>query len=251
LLPCTVHQDPEGLLGGLWSGQQRSSSGNSEFQWSLTLIADHGFPTAFGSSLDGGVVTPLKGEYKPEIRAIQLVKRVGDRTFKYEGHLFWSESNSEWAIRGHWRCEGHPELSGAFGCCRESNTAPSLLSGMWLGKAVPDAQFRACVPTNPIKWSLTLGKGIGDASVFGGGFFNDSADIDDTPVLCFSLRGEWKGDNSVTIVKRYEEAEAEGYDIVYEAELSKENDVFWLKGTWKNEKGKSFGTFACRFCVAR
>jgi len=250
LLPCPVHQDPEGLLGGLWSGQQRSSTGSSDFKWSLSLLADQGFPSAFGSALEGGALTPLKGTYNPEARAIMLIKQVGERTFKYEGHLFWSET-SEWCIRGHWRCEGQPELSGAFGCCRENNSPPELLSGMWMGKAVPDAQFRASIPTNPIKWSLTLAKAIGDVSIFGGGYFNDSGDIDETPVLCYSLRGEWKGDSNVRIVKHYEHEEAEGYDIVYEGTLSKENDNFWLKGAWKNEKGRSFGTFACRYCLTR
>jgi len=217
-------------------------------------MAEHDFPSAFGVACDreakqgSYVLTPLKGRYFASSRTFSVVKQVGTRNISYEGHLVWKE-NVGWSLQGRWKCDDQPELTGVFGCCRETNT-PDLLSGLWIGKAIPDETLRFSVPANPITWSLTLSQTTSDGiTAFGGGYFNDSGDVADTPVLCFSLRGEWKIDGSVKLVKHYEnEAETDGYDVVYEGALSKEKDVFCLKGTWRNEKGHSFGTFGCRFC---
>eukprot|EP00854_Cymbomonas_tetramitiformis_P027534 gene27534-33966_t len=63
--------------------------------------------------------------------------------------------------------------------------APMHLSGLWIGEAIPDEEFQHCVPTNPIKWSLTLSPSQGEVSAFGAGYFDDAADVPGQPVLFY------------------------------------------------------------------
>ena len=136
-------------------------------------------------------------------------------------------------------------------------TALRHLSGLWLGAAVPHPSLADSVPTNPIKWALSLlhpEPGV-PVTAFGAGFFDDAADIPGEPVLLFTLSGTWEpgaggeaaaGAGVVTLQKQYTGAAA-GRAVDYEGRLTRESDGAWvLKGTWRNEAEGTFGSFAAR-----
>jgi len=138
------------------------------------------------------------------------------------------------------------------------------LSGLWLGEAAPHPSLLDAVPTNPIKWTLTLLAPEPDLalSAFGAGFFDDAADVPGEPVLLFTLSGKvdapGKGGEAsvsrvpvdggiVTLVKRYTHPDLVYSVINYAGRLSREADgAFALRGTWRNEAENTHGSFACR-----
>lgn len=64
-----------------------------------------------------------------------------------------------------------------------SQLTAGALSGLWLGEAKPDPALANEVATNPIRWALALVPGGAEPiSAFGGGYFDDAADVDGHPV---------------------------------------------------------------------
>ena len=66
------------------------------------------------------------------------------------------------------------------------------LSGLWIGESNPDEELADFfIPVNPIRWCATFFRTNDNNQwkVFGSGYFNDSADIPDQPLLFFSLNG--------------------------------------------------------------
>ena len=121
------------------------------------------------------------------------------------------------------------------------------------------------VPTNPIKWALTLLRPETGAAVsaFGGGCFEDAGDVPGSPVLLFVLSGTWEPSSEagasaaasaisdggvVCLTKRYcSPAVPPTLSVRYDGRLSREADGAWvLKGQWENASEGTFGTFACR-----
>jgi hypothetical protein len=43
-----------------------------------------------------------------------------------------------------------------------------------IGEAKPDEAMEADIPSNPIRWALSLVPGSGAVSAFGGGYFDDA-----------------------------------------------------------------------------
>ena len=134
------------------------------------------------------------------------------------------------------------------------------ISGLWLGEAAPHASLPD-VPTNPIKWSLSLVRPEAGLAVtaFGGGVFEDAADIPGNPVILFVLSGTWEpgdaagssaaaSDNgAVRLTKQYVSAGVPAsLTVRYDGRLSKEDGAWVLKGQWANASEGSFGSFACR-----
>lgn len=130
------------------------------------------------------------------------------------------------------------------------------ISGFWLGLAKPAKQLADfCIPTNPIRWCLTLlstpaGHSLpphlqSTPSLFGSGFFDDSGDIPGKNLLFYTLRGTFDSESGkVQFTKEYEQhQETAGYEISYSGELGKDG---FLRGSWENKKGGSFGKWMCR-----
>ena len=72
-------------------------------------------------------------------------------------------------------------LAGTQASGRDAPT-PGELSGRWVGEAAPDPALAGEVPVNPINWALVLVPEGGANSAFGGGYFDDSADVPGEPV---------------------------------------------------------------------
>jgi len=133
-----------------------------------------------------------------------------------------------------------------------ANAVPQHVSGLWIGQAVPDASL-ADVPVNPIRWSATLTRPDvfpGAPSFFGAGYFDDAADVENSPVLFYTLRGVWDPEQgTVEFDKVYEtEKISSDFAIKYEGrvDLATPDGQPTVTGSWTNAVMGTFGTFAAR-----
>ena len=141
------------------------------------------------------------------------------------------------------------------------------VSGMWIGESWPSPELLAVdptIPTNPIRWSLTLdpSAGPGGISAFGAGCFDDSADIPGTTHLWFTLRGTF---NPETRDVQFDKvmttrtsapprpgrrggairAESAGKTWAVAAPLAQAGGPKEITGTWENTQHGTAGTFSC------
>jgi len=256
---------------GVFVGQFYNStiSSPSSFLMTLTLDSPLRYPSAFGAiqhTSDKGEIQSiniLSGEWDPDTKTIQLTEKsitVGGAICVYLGNVkFGVNGNVE--IQGTFVKEGNGGDKGSFVCREEEYDEEVHLTGLWEGRSVPDKTLKAFIPTNPVEWTISvlLTKGEKEKEekkkefpVFGSGYFTDSGDVPDRPVLFYRLVGNWdKERNEMKLVKVYEKSdETDGYEIEYVGQLNKEEKegkpgIWKLSGTWKNEKGGSFGTFNC------
>jgi len=125
------------------------------------------------------------------------------------------------------------------------------VSGMWIGESWPSPELLAVdptIPTNPIRWSLTLdpSAGPGGISAFGAGCFDDSADIPGTTHLWFTLRGTFNPETrDVQFDKVYERPAPAGEVVRYKGKLHSLNGPKEITGTWENTQHGTAGTFSC------
>lgn len=250
-------QKPRGVqhASGVWVGQVLGANRARPALWVLTLIADAPTPSAYGASIapDGGILF-LHGDWNANSRSLRLIER--SRSWHRVFVATLQETEGVLSFQGTW-LDSVTKETGPFACCKEPDNAGTYISGLWLGQAVPDASLADfMIPTNPVRWSLALLQKApgGVPTVFGMGYFDDSGDIPNKPLLYFTLRGDWNPETrKVQFVKEYESAEeTDGFEVKYEGSLESERnvegeaEVLWLKGTWKNEKGGSFGHFSAR-----
>ena len=261
---------------GVWVGQVLGGQRARPALWCLTLIADAPAPSAYGASVahDGSLLF-LHGDWTAASRSLRLIER-GRNTNRVYMATLQEDPSGILSFQGTWRDSNTGE-SGQFAACKEPDNIGTYISGLWLGQAVPDASLADfMIPTNPIRWSLALLQKApgGVPSVFGMGYFDDSGDIPNKPLLYFTLRGEWNPETrKVQFLKEYESAaETDGYEVKYEGACvcvccvsvvycsggtleseptavgseGSQADALWLKGTWRNEKGGSFGQFSAR-----
>jgi len=136
----------------------------------------------------------------------------------------------------------------------ECNAMSSLrkrrhISGLWIGEAVPNAEFAADIPPNPIKWACSLlSSAPKGASIVGAGFFDDAADVPGQPILFYTLKGDYDpGDGSVVITKTYDsKVVAAHISVTYRGRVSfQESGTPCMSGTWVNNAEGSHGTFGC------
>lgn len=209
---------------GVWVGQALGGQRARPTLWTLTLIADAPTPSAYGASVErDGSLLLLHGEWSAAARSLRLAERGQGVSRVFVATL--QEDAGVLSFQGTWRDAGTGE-GGQFACCKEPDEAGAqYVSGLWLGQAAPDASLADfLIPTNPIRWSLALLTAApgGVPSAFGAGFFDDSGDVPDRPLLFFTLRGQWSAETRrLTLVKEYEAAaETSGYEVTYEGAQS-------------------------------
>ena len=78
-----------------------------------------------------------------------------------------------------------------------------------------------------------------EGEVFGAGYFDDSGDIPDHPLLFFSLRGRLDTSRGlISLNKAYEHFPAtEGFLVHYEGAIFREEGQIWQRGSWINPLG--------------
>jgi len=125
-----------------------------------------------------------------------------------------------------------------------------VVAGLWVGEAWPSPECLAqdpTVPTNPIRWSLTLDADTSaSVTAFGAGYFDDSADVPGHTHLWFTLRGHFDArTREVRLDKVYERPAPKGEAVRYVGKLHALNGAPEITGTWENATHGTNGTFSC------
>lgn len=221
------------------------------------------------SAAERGVLDRFEGdEY---VKCSVQVQPEGGGASPVEAEVYVFSGPGE-LLGGEWRYESWrsahlaPFAADAAAWAAADASAPLHVSGLWLGEAAPHPSLAgAAVPTNPIRWALSLSRrahGSAGPTAFGAGFFDDAGDVPGSPVLLFVLSGSWEapaaaaagaadgtapGDyGTVRLTKSYHHAALMGQAVEYEGRLGKGPDGEWLlTGAWTNAGEGTHGAFAC------
>jgi len=246
-----------GHASGVWKGSMLVDGMNDPepFELLLSLMAPavaQGPISAFGCTWTAPApgdpepsYMPLHGKVDFATGKVNLSSCNGLRTFT--GKVEVADDNTP-TVTGTWgdRITG---ASGTFGVALAA-TAAGESAGLWTGDAHPGAEFEADTPTNPIKWCLAH-RGApagGMPAVFGVGFFDDSGDIPDSPVLFYTLRGT--ADDASHFTKVYEPPVPELMRVEYTDVVVKRaaDGAASLEGKWRNTMELTSGTFTAALC---
>ena len=244
-------------ISGIWNGQLiENEEVVHTVQWTLTFTPTSSYPSCFGASLKTNKSNILHGKWSEAAKTIHIIEMDGSNNkIEYSGFILQQKHENEgsvWIVEGNWR-NMNDTKEGKFLIIKEETSEgnETNTSGLWLGIANPDISLEDFyIPINPIHWCLSILKvnAKGDNIVFGSGFFNDSADVPNQPVIFYTLDGVYNMEkNELKINKIYEVAkQTEGYVIKYKGKLFEMEKDHWIEGTWKNKKGGSFGNFKCK-----
>jgi len=124
-----------------------------------------------------------------------------------------------------------------------------VVAGLWIGEAWPSPECLAqdpTVPTNPIRWSLTLDADTSaSVTAFGAGYFDDSADVEGHSTIFFTLRGSFDPLTRRVQFKKVYERPVPPTDVTYDGRLHALNGTPEITGTWDNPTQGTSGTFSC------
>ncbi len=245
------------FISNIWTGQSWGSPTDERLSltWTLSLTPSAEYPSAFGATREANPKV-LHGTWTPATSVLRLVCasiEIQDDVCTYEG-LLREEEDGCYTLSGSFTRAGR---LGKFLMRTEPDDAQVHLSGIWVGEAAPDVSLEPfCIPTNPIRWTLSLltpsssssVSAASDAvSVFGAGYFDDAADVPGRPLLFYTLKGAHTTNENIQITKRYDRtaaAEPGAYSIEYTGQLQRDAaGVCALTGRWTNSAAGSFGTF--------
>jgi hypothetical protein len=211
------------------------------------------YPSAFGATHEStpSVTKVLHGTWTPGTSVLRLVCasiEIQSDVCLYEGTLR-EDDEGNYTLSGNYTRDG---VVGRFCMRTEPNDARVHLTGIWLGEAVPDTSLEPfCIPTNPIRWTLSI-LAQEEGAVFGAGYFDDSGDVAGKPLLFYTLQGaRTREGGQIRLTKKYDRTASEqtaAYSISYAGQLQKSSahDNAWeLQGKWENSAAGSFGSFRC------
>merc|ERR550537_660605 len=209
-----------------------------------------------------------------------------DLHYEYEATLVVPEAGNSWRLEGHWRSVTGAEVAaaeeaksrgdsnalstdapkvwdGTFSCelaAGDSKMAQGM-GGLFLGEAVPVESLADSVPRNPINWALaalpapardSTESTTGALPLVGAGYFDDSGDFTDSPVLFYYLHGKLDANTGRFTLNKIYERKTGGLKITYTGEVVVAGDtgqggqLAELKGEWANIDQQTFGVFGCR-----
>jgi hypothetical protein len=153
---------------------------------------------------------------------------------------------------------------GTFSCELVSGDTSTVegMGGLFLGEAVPAAALAGSVPRNPINWCLAAlparissQAAPGTLPLVGAGYFDDSGDFAESPVLFYYLHGSLATDTGRFTLDKIYERKTGSMKISYTGEVVSVADggdagqgrqLVELKGEWANIAEQTFGVFGCR-----
>ena len=153
---------------------------------------------------------------------------------------------------------------GTFSCELAAGDTSTVegMGGLFLGEAAPAETMADTVPRNPIHWCLAALPARDRAEVapgtfplVGAGYFDDSGDFPDSPVLFYYLHGRLDADSGRFTLDKIYERKTGGMKITYTGEVISVTDggdecqgskLAELKGEWANVAEQTFGVFGCR-----
>eukprot|EP01088_Endostelium_zonatum_P001501 TRINITY_DN1180_c0_g1_i1.p1 TRINITY_DN1180_c0_g1~~TRINITY_DN1180_c0_g1_i1.p1 ORF type:complete len:293 (-),score=86.93 TRINITY_DN1180_c0_g1_i1:43-921(-) len=271
----------------IYSGQfllsdNYTGEGGDTFICNISLCPTHARPSVFGAiRYSDKTVNILSGDWNSDDNSIIISELSTTQTGElrnFVGHV-GLDSDNHITIVGTW---SNSTNKGGFACREEDSNDQIHLTRRYEGLAEPNDTQRALIPKNPIHWVLTAlitdpdqvkdsakeeketddkkeekkstnNEANKEKEVFGAGYFDDSADLDSSPVLVFSVVGSWEPATGKLKLKKVYQAslETSGYEVLYDGVVSPstgmtgEGNAYLVKGTWDNRMGGSFGAFSC------
>jgi hypothetical protein len=153
---------------------------------------------------------------------------------------------------------------GTFSCKLAAGDTSTVegMGGLFLGEAAPAAALAGSVPRNPINWCLAAlparagaQAAPGTLPLVGAGYFDDSGDFAESPVLFYYLHGSLTPDTGRFTLDKIYERKTGGMKISYTGEVvsvadagdaGEESRLVELKGEWATIEQQTFGVFGCR-----
>ncbi|CAF1615445.1 unnamed protein product [Rotaria magnacalcarata] len=223
-------------------------------KFTLSFTPTKRYPSAFGAGLycSDTILSSssiLHGTYNGVTQEASLIEMAnGTAMFEYQCKLTADKTTSMTYLHGTWKSLINSNIFGKVVMISEPDKASNSLSGIWTGQSEPAAELADfLIPINPIRWCATLFRNKHDIwHMFGSGYFDDSADIPNQPLLFFSLDGKGTLDD-MTIIKKYV---AVDYTIEYRGKISRCDDTesYVFTGNWSNTQAGSYGFFRAVRC---
>ena len=212
--------------------------------FTLCFTPTKDYPSVFGGgfyqSSSSSIIHGIYDGVTQETSFTEIIN--GISTYKYQCKLTTDKSNGSCYLHGTWKSLVNENLFGRLAMISESDQPSELISGIWIGESTPHEELKDFyLPINPIRWCGTLFRTNRDIwTFFGSGYFSDSADIPNQPLLFFSLDGNGTLDN-MKITKKYITTD---YIVEYQGNfLKNENDKYHYQGHWSNALASSYGSF--------
>ncbi|CAF3525176.1 unnamed protein product [Rotaria sp. Silwood1] len=227
--------------------------GQHSLKFTLSFTPTKRYPSAFGAGFYDDDLTIssssiIYGTYDGLTQQASLIEMMnGTVMYEYQCKLTVDKTVGTTYLHGTWKSFINSNMFGKLVMISEPDSISGCLSGIWTGEAQPAAELADFfIPVNPIRWCATLFRTNNDTwQMFGSGYFNDSADIPNQPLLFFSLDGKGTLDD-MNIVKKYATIE---YNVEYRGKISKcETDTYVFTGNWSNSQAGSYGSFHAEQC---
>ncbi|UJR09844.1 hypothetical protein I4U23_014069 [Adineta vaga] len=216
---------------------------DDQLKFTLCFTPTKEYPSLFGGALCQNDVNIIHGTYNGTKREGSMTEVInGKSTYSYQYKLLKDKSNGTIYLHGTWKSLVNLDLFGKLVMIHEEDLPSNMISGIWVGQSDPDEELRDfLLPINPIRWCMTLFR-IDDQTwrLFGSGYFDDSADIPNQPLLFFTLDGNGTLDD-MKILKKYVKSD---YFVEYRGKFSEfENENLQFQGHWTNPLAGSYGSF--------
>ena len=235
---------------GLFVGQRvfdhSINAGSERILWTLCFTPTKEYPSLFGAEFHESSSSIIHGFYNGTTQEASMTQVInGMSTYKYRCKLTIDNSNGISYLHGTWNSLTNSDIFGKLSMICEADGPSEFLSGIWIGQSDPDDELAAfSIPVNPIRWCTGLVRTNANKWIlFGSGYFNDSADIPDQPLLFFSLNGNGTLDD-MEIIKTYTITD---YIVKYKGKFFQdENKNYIVEGKWSNALAESHGSFVAK-----
>ena len=221
----------------------------NQLKLTLCFTPTKHYPSVFGacfiqsssssSSIIHGTYNGTNGEAKMK----EMIN--GIETYEYQSKLSIDRSNRKCYLYGSWKSLIDSNLFGKLALVCIEDDPSECLSGIWIGQSNPADELKEFyIPVNPIRWCATLFRTQDNHwQLFGSGYFNDSADIPNEPLLFFTLNGSGTLDN-MNMIKKYTKTD---YLVEYRGKFVRNDDqTCQFVGQWSNSLSGSYGSFLAK-----
>jgi thioester reductase-like protein len=217
----------------------------NELKLTLCLTPTKEYPSLFGGAYNqlSSTSNIIHGSYDGITQEAKMNEiQNGISIYNYQCKLTIDKSNKINYLYGTWKSLIDSNLFGKLAMVCVVDQPSDVSSGIWIGESIPDEELADFyLPINPIRWCFTIFKENNNIwKLFGSGYFNDSADIPDQPLLFFSLDGHGTLDD-MTVIKKYTTTD---YMVEYRGKFIQYDQYnLQFQGRWSNSLAGSYGSF--------
>lgn len=223
-----------------------SEQDEKQIKLTLYFIQTKEYPSVFGSGCYQYSSSIIHGTYDGATQESSITEIInGISTYIYQCKLTIDQSNNKIYLHGTWKSLTDSQIFGKLTMIYQVDVPSDFIEGMWIGEANPDEELADfLIPVNPIRWCATIFRTTDNSwKLFGSGYFDDSADIPNQPILFYSLEGNGTLDN-MTIIKKYTTTD---YIVEYKGKfIPHQNQTYEFQGRWTNSLAGSYGSFIAK-----